>query len=386
VYRAILNVSLAALILGAGPAVAETTFDFKGYIKMDALSTYYRSGDVAPESPLRDFHFPGAIPTGGTNENYDLDFHAKESRFAFETNTDVGDDRSVKAFLEFDFLLSPAGDERVSNSWNPRLRHVYMAYDNWLFGQTWSTFMVVLIPEDLDFAGAAEGIVFIRQPQIRYSWNKWQFAIENPETVVTGYQSGERISTESGRVPDLVARRNFSGDRGTLGVSAIARFLHYQDPGADINDQAFGFGFTGGGELKVGEKDAVKAQLTVGRGLGRYVGLNFVNSAVLDADDDLETIGQVAGFVDYRHWWTDKLRSSANLSLCFADNDAALTGPDVNQAAQSISVNLLYSPRPPLTFGVEYMHAQRELEGGSDGTMDRLQFSARYAFGYASPR
>jgi hypothetical protein len=58
----------------------------------------------------------------------------------------------------------------------------------------------------------------------------------------------------------------------------------------------------------------------------------------------------------------------------------------VNQAAQSISVNLLYSPRPPLTLGVEYMHAQRELEGGVDGTMDRLQFSARFAFGYASPR
>ena len=94
----------------------------------------------------------------------------------------------------------------------------------------------------------------------------------------------------------------------------------------------------------------------------------------------------MAGFVDYRHWWTDRLRSSANLSVYFADNDEDLTGPDVNQAAQSISVNLLYSPRPPLTFGVEYMHAQRELEGGEDGTMDRLQFSARYAFGYASPR
>ena len=385
-YRAILSASLATLIFVAVPALAETTFDFKGYIKMDALSTYYRSGDVSPESPLRDFHFPGAIPTGGTDENYDLDFHAKESRFAFETNTDVGDDRSVKAFLEFDFLLSPAGDERVSNSWNPRLRHVYMAYDNWLFGQTWSTFMVVLIPEDLDFAGAAEGIVFIRQPQIRFTWNKWQFAVENPETVVSGYQTGARISTESGRVPDLVARRNFSGERGTIGVAGIARFLHYQDPGADIDDQNFGFGFTAGGELKVGEKDGLKAQMTAGRGLGRYVGLNFVNSAVLDAEDNLETIGQFCGFVDYRHWWTDKLRSSANLSVFYADNDAALTGPNVNKAAQSISVNLLYSPRPPLTFGVEYMHAQRELEGGPDGTMDRLQFSARYAFGYASPR
>jgi hypothetical protein len=47
-------------------------------------------------------------------------------------------------------------------------------------------------------------------------------------------------------------------------------------------------------------------------------------------------------------------------------------------------VNLLYSPVPPLTFGVEFMHARRALEVGSSGTMDRLQFFGRYDFDYRS--
>ncbi len=54
----------------------------------------------------------------------------------------------------------------------------------------------------------------------------------------------------------------------------------------------------------------------------------------------------------------------------------------VNQGAQSYSVNLLYSPVSVLTAGVELMHARRELENGSDGTIQRLQLSARYDFGW----
>ncbi|TMP26646.1 porin, partial [Pseudoalteromonas rubra] len=44
------------------------------------------------------------------------------------------------------------------------------------------------------------------------------------------------------------------------------------------------------------------------------------------------------------------------------------------------SANLLYSPVKKLTFGVEFKHAERETESGADGDLDRLQFSAKYAF------
>jgi hypothetical protein len=381
------GVALAAALTGSGLTDAviagDTTFDFNGFVKFDVLSSRYDDGDVGPESPLRDFHFPGAIPVGSDENNYDLDFHVKESRFSFGTATAFEDGTSIRTLIELDFLLSSAGDERVSHSWNPRLRHAYLSWEQWLFGQTWSTFMIVTLPEDLDFAGAAEGIVFIRQPQVRYTWNKWQFAVENPETVVTPLGGG-RFATESGRLPDLVARRNFAGEAGTLSIAGLLRQLHYEDPGAGVDDQALGLGATAGGEYLIGDQDGFKAQFTIGRGLGRYVALNFVNAAVLDATNDLHLINEVAGFVDYRHWWSERLRSSFNISMLFADNDANLTGPDVNQAAQSYSGNVIYSLRPGLTIGLELMHAERKLEGDASGSMNRLQFSARYVFGYDS--
>ena len=72
---------------------------------------------------------------------------------------------------------------------------------------------------------------------------------------------------------------------------------------------------------------------------------------------------------------------TANVSARVTDNPESANG-GVNKKAASISANLLYSPVPELTFGVELMHAIREFEDGTDGSMDRLQFSARYNFGY----
>jgi len=380
-----------AAVIAAGACLAETTtLSYGGYVKFDALSTYYRNGDVASGSPLRDMHLPSQIPVGETDENYDLDFHIKESRFHIQTLTPVGE-RTLRSFVEMDFLLSKQGDEKVSNSFNPRLRHFYFEYGDWLFGQTWTNFMIIILPDDLDFSGAAEGIVFGRQPQIRWSRGPWRIALENPESIVTIDDGGTPLSvvTESGRLPDLTVHREFAGDWGSCGVALVGRQIYYKgpevtDPTRSVDDQEFGFGVSAGTRIKVGQRDELLAQATAGQGLGRYTALNYVNSAALDDNGKLHAIDLVCGFVGYRHWWNEKLRSSANVSLFTADNPASVTGGGVNKEAQSYSLNLLYSPTPKLTFGAEVMHARRVLEDGTDGAFDRLQLSARYDFGYSS--
>lgn len=64
----------------------ETTFKFflGGYIKADFINTWYQNGDVNETSPLRDFHLPSQIPVGSIDQNFDLDFHVKETRFNFD--------------------------------------------------------------------------------------------------------------------------------------------------------------------------------------------------------------------------------------------------------------------------------------------------------------
>lgn len=79
----------------------------------------------------------------------------------------------------------------------------------------------------------------------------------------------------------------------------------------------------------------------------------------------------------------NQLRSNVNISGITVDKDAAISGDEVNKLAWSISINLLYSPLKPLTFGVELMRAGRELENGVSGKFDLFQFSAKYNFNFS---
>ena len=84
-------------------------------------------------------------------------------------------------FIEMDFLVSGQGNETVSNSYSPRLRHAFITYDKWLFGQTWMTFFNVgALPENLDFVGPTEATIFGRQPMIRYTSGGLQLALGKP--------------------------------------------------------------------------------------------------------------------------------------------------------------------------------------------------------------
>jgi hypothetical protein len=288
--------------------------------------------------------------------------------------------------IELDFLLAGQGDERVSNSFNPRLRHFYFEYRNWLFGQTWSTFMVVApIVDDLDFGGTADGFIFNRQPMVRFTKGPWQFAAENPETTLEEFGGGGRIVTESSTIPDLVGRYNLSGDWGTVSISGIIRQLKHEfdTSGTAEAENAMGFGVSGGGKINVFERDDVRFQVSAGAGLGRYAAFNYVNAAVVGADQRVNSIPSFLGFVGYRHFWNDKLRTNVNISGIFANNDETLTGTGVNQSAYSFSGNLIYSPIPALSFGAELMRAYRKLESGTVGKFDRLQLSGKYDFSFS---
>lgn len=49
----------------------------------------------------------------------------------------------VTGFIEIDFYgeaVSGGGNELITNSSKPRLRHAYIKYKNVLAGQTWTTF------------------------------------------------------------------------------------------------------------------------------------------------------------------------------------------------------------------------------------------------------
>lgn len=62
------------------------------------------------------------------------------------------------------------------------------------------------------------------------------------------------------------------------------------------------------------------------------------------------------------------------------DDDVRLTGNGANKSSSNWTVNLFYTPIPKLDIGAEYRHAQREIESGGAGSLDRLQLTTKYSF------
>ena len=375
--------ALPLLTSAAFTNAAETEFTYGGYIKLDALLTMTDDGTLGPQNLARDFYIPSLTPIGGIDEDTQFDFHGKQTRFFFGTDTKLDNGETISTKIEFDFLVTPGGNERISNSYVPRMRHAFIKYGNWLFGQTWTTFQDVgALPETVDFVGVTEGTTFGRQAMIRYTNGNFNIAIENPETTITPFGGGGRIVADDNTVPDLAANYAFKMDGGNyVKVSALMRQLSYSNAssGGTIDDSASSTGISVSGRFNFG-KDNLKFMLTTGSGLGRYVGLNFVNGAVLDASGNLETLDSTSGFVAWHHPWGNGWRSNFTYSMIDVDDNVALTGTGISSSASTFRANLMYSPVPKLTFGVEYSTTTRENAGGQEGDMSRLQFGAKYAF------
>ena len=361
-----------------------TTVKVGGYVKLDAMFSDFSEGPVNT-SIGRDFYVPSITPVSSTatrSENTYFDMHARQTRVHLGTDSKVGEHK-LKSYIEIDFMVlePPGADERISNSYSPRMRHAFIEYDKWLFGQTWSTFQnTASLPESVDFIGNTDAGIFIRQPQIRYTRGPWQFSIENPETTVT---DGGREIADDNEWPDLVGRYNLIHKDLSLAAAVLLRQLTYNNTGTNatntIDDSQSAYGISITGKYMIG-KDDIRFGINTGSGMGRYIGLNVANGAIVNNNFKLEAIDSTGLFASYRHLWNAKWRSNFMYSRIDIDNKTTLSGNGATKATYSARINLLYSATDKLTFGGEYAHANRETESGADGDLDRLQFMAKLAF------
>ncbi len=362
-----------------GFQAGNTRIGFGGFVDVDYHVSSFSDGDVAPNSIARDFYIPGAIPVGGTGDSQaDGDFTAQGSRFFFTSET-PGPNGTVRGRIEMDFLGSPGGNERVSNSYNPRLRVAWLESGNWRFGQDWSTFQnTSAIPEGVSFLAASDGMVFVRQPQVRYTNGNWQVALENPNTTVTPNGGGGRIEAGDGTIPDLVVRYNHTGERGNLSVSALVRDLSYE--AGSVDGRATGWGVSAAGRLNLSGGSDLRASFTYGEGIGRYIGLNAVNGAVITPTGDLEAIPVMGGLAAWRYMLGDNRRINIGVSYLAADNDVALTGTSATRSVRSGFANYVTQLAPRVSIGAEAMFGEREVENGQTGSLSRFTVSTKYTF------
>lgn len=71
----------------------------------------------------------------------------------------------------------------------------------------------------------------------------------------------------------------------------------------------------------------------------------------------------------------------SNLALGYSHADLpSFVSRNLTQDVHSAHINLLWSPLPQATIGLEYLYTMRELQDGRDGDLNRILFSTRYSF------
>ncbi len=275
-------------------AAPGTSFVLTGYAKVDGMWTDTSDGELAENTPSRDFYVPGATPIGQPDEGTDFDAHAKQTRINFGTDTLLAGGDKLSTRFEIDFFGSGTGNQRVTNTYAPVLRHAYVQWREWLVGQTWSNFQdVAALPDSVDFIGTTDGTVFVRQPQVRYTKGGFSLAVENPQTTMTPFggpadpnSTAWIVETDDSAIPDLTARYAWKGPWGHIAVAGLARELKYERVAtpalAGIDASTWSMAGSLSGKFMIG-KDDIRFIL-LGGNLGRYVGLNFTTDAVLTSN------------------------------------------------------------------------------------------------------
>ncbi|PZS71693.1 DcaP family trimeric outer membrane transporter [Stenotrophomonas maltophilia] len=345
----------------------DTVIRIGGYAKLDAIADSRAAGD-------EDQFIPSSMPVGGSHRDVsNFNIHAKQTRFSFEARRPTTHG-NLRFYLENDFFGSSDGYEF-------RLRHAYGQLGNTYAGYGYSSFMDPdSLPDTLDFAGPG-GAGYLLVAGIHHSFamgkgNTLTVAAEDPKTELAG-ASDERAAVN--RLPDVTVTARMERDWGHLQLGAVARSLAYDGEGE--RDRRMAGGLQLSGSASVGERDLLLFGALGGRGLSRYTA-DLTGSgldAVVGADGRLDALDLHGGFVGYTHYWSGLWRSNLIFGQLTLERNAALAADAFRRSRYGV-FNLIWSPAPSWTMGMELLYGRLEQQGGARGDTVRVQGSLQYNF------
>ena len=353
------------LLAGFSESLSPKNFSVSlgGYVKADLIHDFDAIGSTDVFDPI-------TIPTDGRpGENSRL--HARQTRL----NLDVRpkDENDKQLFVETDFFGTTDPFRRTRAFL--RLRHAYIRVGRVLAGQTWSTFMdETILPSTLDFE-SPRSVILDRRALFRWTQPlndslEMAFAVEDPLPLL------DLDSAPAGDVerptPDLIGRVRYETPWGHLQSAALVRMLRYRQDN-DIEDDELGWGFNFTGRVNAHAFDSVLFQVAFGEAIESY---RQAPDAAIDANGLIEVIPVVAWVAGYEVDWSDRFTSTLVYSAGNGTN-AAFQLPGAVQAVEYMAANIVFHPRPGLSWGAEYLFGTRTDADNTMGKANRLQFSVR---------
>ncbi|TCB48274.1 carbohydrate porin [Acinetobacter terrestris] len=307
------------------------------------------------------------------------DFTIAASRIGMDIKNLAGRE-DVKAKLEADFWVDNGkGDGKL------RIRHAYVSFDDWLFGQTWSLMSnMETMTESIDYTQFL-GVSTTRVPQVRRDFN---FNAANKLQLALEY-----ASDRSSELPALTAKYIYKNQAVLLMGQGFINEKRAEVDHRDIDKVSWGVGL--GARYKFTPKQSVQANYYHVKGDQKFVSYTTVpqgsssdgaamggdysvdlnnNSLLLNEFDSL-TLG-------YSHKFNDQWRGNIATSLMKFEDDSTYAKENVtnNKQLTDHAINLIYTPRPYVDLGVEYHLGERESFEGKTADISRVNLSAQYKF------
>lgn len=349
-------------------------FNLYGNVRLDAS---YQVEGGAKDMPYNQIN---GVPLEGNNEQSDrLRSTLSATRLGLDFKSPVGE-QDIKGKIEVDFLGG-------ANLDNLRIRHAYLNYGSWLIGQTWSNFAIPdYMPETIDALAFVGGAVK-RTPQVRYT-TKF-----SPQTNLVVAAEDPKDSSISQRLPALTARLNHQfADNLNVSVRAMG---HEKRVNSE-EEMAWGVGV--GAKYEVVPGTTLKADYYHVKGDSSFV--SFTNKGVvaqangdlIQSEFDSIMVGitqkfsdKVHGTLGYGYMSFDENQSYTNiLKNSFPKDSTQSDATRVNKELWQGWANIFYSPRKPLSFGLEYVYGERTaleaVNGSKTGEDNRINAVAIYNF------
>ena len=382
-----------------------TSMSIGGFVYLHGSIDFSGGGFVLGSTAPPDASLASATAPGSSAENRanggNFQFNARHSRVIIQTTTPT-DWGSLVTYVETDF--------RSSAGALFRLRKAYGALGPVLAGQDDSTFrMPFAEPNALD-PGFAILTPESRRAQIRYSHNfggglVLRLAAEDPADRVSVASCSSSSCTSSTlavgaaqRWPDFVGALDYAFPQGRISVAATVRELSADSGGLttlSVHERAIGWGFDIGANIKLNSIVRAGAIAFAGEGIGsRIQGINFTDAVFTIRPGS--NVAQLNPVLTYGGIGWVEVNVAPNIAVIGMGGWAAQAADDevpgptsgarksglagLAEHAWFAGGNVIWTPVPQVSIGVEYIHGFAARYASADATLSRASLAFRYRF------
>ncbi|GLQ99647.1 DcaP family trimeric outer membrane transporter [Dyella mobilis] len=359
----------------------ETLIRLSGYAKLDAI---YDTGAMG----YSDAFVTSAIPVPKPHDDSgNFTMQARQTRFGMEVRRPTIFDEDLRFYLEADLFGGGAGN------YGFRLRQAYGQLGNTFAGFGWSAFADLdSLPDTLDFEGPP-GAIAPRQAGIHQFFRLGEnsslvIAAEQPTSEVSAYQPAYPdiiVNSVHGtqHIPDLILAARTEGGWGHLQLGGLLRQIGYTD--YEQSDRVLGGGAQLSGSFKVGPSDPYGDLLMFGAGWGKGIARYLADTggldldAVVEPDGKLHVLSGLGAHLAYAHYWSSNWRSNLVYGIARIQHSSLVGAEDFHDSNYA-AANLIWSPSPSFTTGIELLHGRLLEQDNRYNDDTRIQGSIQYSF------